>query len=148
MTNVAFSTAATAVKAHQNGNDSGAVNGRGLRHRKMSRNQALELAADIATGRPFVPSLHHLADIFGVPVGSLSKAVKARAAAQEAEVASEEADRYVELPLELDRLGRLDREKGWALVHAWYLASSEVRESFVREVGVDAVWDVIARLIR
>jgi hypothetical protein len=137
------------MELHYNGNGS-AVNGRGLRHRKMSRDEAVELAADIAAGRPFVPSLHHLADIFGVPVGSLSKAVKARTAAQEAASSeeAEEAGHYVEIPPELDRLGRLDQEKGWALVHAWYLASSEVREGFVREVGVDAVWDVIARLIR
>ena len=35
-----------------------------------------------------------------------------------------------------------------ALEQAWYAASPEEREGFVRSVGVDAVWDVIARLIR
>jgi hypothetical protein len=115
-----------------NGNGS-AVNGRGLRHRKMTRREAVELAADIASGRPFVPSLHHLADIFGVPVGSLSKAVKARAATQEAN-APEEVD-YMELSVE-----RIPTELS-ALTQAWYAATSEERETFLRE-------EIVPRVIR
>jgi hypothetical protein len=131
-----------------NGNGS-AVNGRGLRHRKMTRSEALELAADIACGRRFDPSLHHLADIFSLPIGSLSKAVKARAATQEASAAPMEVD-YMDFPIEpTEPVELIEKEKALsALVHAWHFASFEVREGFVREVGVDAVWDVIARLIR
>jgi hypothetical protein len=102
----------------------------------MTRSEAVQLAADIASGRPFVPSLHHLADIFGVPVGSLSKAVKARAATQEANAASEEAD-YLDLPIE--PIGKVSELS--ALVQAWYSASFEERESFLRE-------EIVPRVIR
>jgi hypothetical protein len=129
-----------------NGNGGGAINGRGLRHRKMTRSDAVQLAADIASGRPFVPSLHHLADIFGIPVGSLSKAMKARAAAQEAlaeevpagEVFAEGASAEIETSME-----RVEK-----LAFAWLNLDMREREDFVRVIGVDAVWDVIARLIR
>jgi hypothetical protein len=121
-----------------NGNGGGIVKGRGLRHRKMSRSEALQLAADVASGRPFVPSLHHLADIFGVPIGSLSKAVKARTEFQKKN-ATEVEEVTAEPPGPFGAL---------VLARAWYSAPPNDREWFVREVGVDAVWDVIARLIR
>jgi hypothetical protein len=146
LTSVAFNTAATAVNPHPNGNGSGAVNGRGLRHRKLTRSEALELAADVACGRPFAPSLHHLADIFGVPVGSLSKAVKARTAAQEAPV---EVALTEETPIEPQvAIGEPLLEPFGTLLWGWRAATPVERESFVREIGVDAVWDVITRLIR
>jgi hypothetical protein len=118
------------MELHYNGNGS-PVNGRGLRHRKMTRAEAVELAADIASGRPFAPSLHHLADIFGVSLGSLSKAVKARAAAQEVSAASEEV-----------YLGgsRFSTELS-VLTQAWYAANSDERESFLRE-------EIVPRVIR
>jgi hypothetical protein len=107
----------------------------------MTRREAVKLAVDIASGRPFVPSLHHLADIFGVPVASLSKEVKARAAAQEASAAPEEVDYtpeevdYMELSVE-----KIPTELS-ALTRAWYAASPEERESFLRE-------EIVPRIIR
>jgi hypothetical protein len=130
----------TVLSQASNGNGA-AVNGRGLRHRKMTRGEALELAADIASGRPFLPSLHHLADIFGVPIASLSKTVKARAAAQEVSTAPEEADYapkevdYMELSIE-----KVPTELS-ALTQAWCTASPEERENFLRE-------EIVPRVIR
>jgi hypothetical protein len=108
-------------------NGGGVVNGRGLRHRKLTRSEAVELAADVATGRrPFVPSLHHLADNFGVSVGALGRAVKARTAAQEVNATPEEVD-YVDLPIEpIEEVPGLS-----ALMQAWYAASSDARENFL-----------------
>jgi hypothetical protein len=101
----------------------------------MTRGEALELAADIASGRPFLPSLHHLADIFGVPIASLSKAVKARATAQEASAAPEEADYAPE------EAGYMEFSELSALTQAWYAASPEEREIFLRE-------EIVPRVIR
>jgi len=128
------------MELHDIGNGS-AVNGRGLRHRKMTPREAVELAADIASGRPFVPARHHLADIFGVPMRSLSEAVKARAAAQEVP-----AEGPAKTPIE--EVAVEDVPPDVSLVRAWHSATPHDREWFVRVVGVDAVWDVIARLIR
>jgi hypothetical protein len=131
-------TLSTVLSQASNGNGA-AVNGRGLRHRKMTRREAVKLAVDIASGRPFLPSLHHLADIFGVPVASLSKEVKARAVAQEASATSAEEDSGevevddMKFPVE-EVLSVLS-----PLTQAWYAASPVEREDFLREEIVSRV---------
>jgi hypothetical protein len=64
------------------GNDSESVlNGRGIRQRKLSREQAVALAADLATGeKPFKPSLAQACSTVGVPIAAVRAEIKARAA--------------------------------------------------------------------
>jgi len=114
----------------QNGNGR-AINGRGLRRRRMGRNECIQLAADLASGRPYTPSIQQAATIMGVPARLVGQELKARTTTQE---------KPAEIETSMERTARLG--------FAWLAASVEEREDFVREVGVDAVWDVIARLIR
>jgi len=68
------------IKRHHNGN--GAINGRGLAHRKW-RGQRLRLAADVATGeRQLVPSFGQLSSLFDVSTADLRAELKAREAHQ------------------------------------------------------------------
>jgi hypothetical protein len=121
------------MELHYNG-DGSTVNGRGLRHRKMNRNEAARLAADMASGRPFTPSIQQAAALTGASVRLVTEVLKTRAALQ----------RAVEPEVGITELSSVLT----ALEQAWYAASPAEREDFVRSVGVDAVWDVIARLIR
>ena len=58
------------------------VNGRGLGHLKLTENELVRLAADIATGqRPFQPSLTQTSTLTGVPVAAIRAEIKARQAA-------------------------------------------------------------------
>jgi len=118
-----------------NGNCGDDINGRGLRHRKMDRCEAAQLAADMASGRPFIPSVNQAAVLTGAPVRLVSEVLKYRAARKK---------KAVEPELVITELSSLPT----ALEQAWCAAGPEEREDFVRSVGVDAVWDVIARLIR
>jgi hypothetical protein len=69
------------IKSSPNGN--GAINGRGLAHRKLWPGERVALAADVATKqRAYDPSLGQLADIFGVSVTQLRAELKAREANQ------------------------------------------------------------------
>jgi hypothetical protein len=65
------------------GNGSVLVNGRGIRQRKLSREQAVALAADLATGeKPFRPSLTQACSaVNNVPVTAVRAEIKRRAAA-------------------------------------------------------------------
>ena len=63
------------------GNGSTPVNGRGIKHRKLTRQGRVSLAADIVTGsRPYVPSLAQTCTVFDVPVTAVRAEIKARAA--------------------------------------------------------------------
>jgi hypothetical protein len=138
---------------------SDSVNGKGVLHRKLAPGDRACLVADILDGIvEFKPSQGQLCTIFGVSPatvremrvrygngsGSANGNGDAAANGNSASVPKAAPTEPVELPVEL-----IEWEKALsALVHAWHSAGSEVREAFVREVGVDAVWDVIARLIR
>ena len=119
-----------------NGNGGDVINGRGLRHRKMDRCEAAQLAAAMASGRPFIPSVNQAAALTGAPIRLVSEVRKHRAIIQK--------KKAVEPEVVITELSSLPT----ALEQAWYAAGPEEREDFVRSVGVDAVWDVIARLIR
>jgi hypothetical protein len=71
------------VKLSHNGNGSGqTVSGRGLARRKLTAEQWLDLAADVACGqRPFAPSLAQIAALFRVSILELREELKQRAAA-------------------------------------------------------------------
>jgi hypothetical protein len=68
-----------------NGGDNGgngAINGRGIKHRDLSHNELVELAADAVSGMsPVVPSLGQVPKIFeGVTPGEVSSELKRREA--------------------------------------------------------------------
>jgi hypothetical protein len=63
------------------GDGSTPICGRGLKHRKLSQQGRIALAADIATGsRPYVPALAEICAVLGVPVPAVRAEIKARAA--------------------------------------------------------------------
>ncbi len=103
------------------------VNGRGLGHLKLTENELVRLAADMATGtRPFQPSMVQVNLLTGVPVAKIRAEIKSRAA---------------------------QHENGWlketdAIVHAWDTASSDdARREAFRMIGPARVWDVLASVI-
>src|SRR5215831_7273028 len=64
------------------GNGSKPVIGRGVKHRKLSRQGRIALAADIATGsRPYVPSLAQTCSALDISIAAVRAEIKARAAA-------------------------------------------------------------------
>src|SRR5262245_21965837 len=117
----------------------GSLSGRGLAHRRLNPEQSVGLAADVATGqRRFEPSLAQLSSLFGVSITRLRRELKARAAA-----AQKQADKPKEPEPELEIVNSIE-----GLVREWNAATASDREWFARVVGVDALWDVIARIIR
>jgi hypothetical protein len=137
------------IKSSPNGN--GAINGRGLAHRKLWPGERVALAADVATKqRAYDPSLGQLADIFGVSVTQLRAELKAREANQryEAELetmqaAERRAAEQHAAQLEAEAVNTLATD----FVAAWDAATPEAREAAVRVIGVAAVWDVIATIV-
>jgi hypothetical protein len=70
------------IPRHGNGSGSNAVSGRGLLRRKLTPEQKIGLAADLATGQyKFEPSLLQLSDLFDVPVHHLRDELKRRSVA-------------------------------------------------------------------
>jgi hypothetical protein len=117
------------VKFPTNGNGrAGRVSGRGLARRKLSREQRIGLAADLACGRQHLdPSLTQVAALLGVTVQQIRAELKNRSATAddaealrwlaqcEAETANADAD---------------------AIVDAWTRASALGREAAVRVIDV------------
>jgi hypothetical protein len=133
------------AKNSGNGSNSSApVSGRGLAHRKMTHDEQLKLAADLATGeRQFEPSLSQVADLVGVSTAKLRAELKARAATLRAKQQEEEAAaRFRRLQAEADLNGQAG-----AVVDAWRSASPAARETAVRSIGTAEVWDYLARII-
>jgi hypothetical protein len=142
------------------GNGSKPVNGRGIKHRKLSPQQRISLAADLATAvQPYVPSLADACSIVGASIPSVRNEIKKRVAAangnghvsvpvvedantEETSAATvdtpavavtpaiEETDPFVDRP---DRL--------WWLTTGLLSASPEQRVQIARELGVDWIWD-------
>jgi hypothetical protein len=128
------------VKFPTNGNGhAGTISGRGLARRKLSREQRISLAADLACGRQHLdPSLTQVAALLGVTVVQIRDELKARSTADadleaarwfaqcEAEVANAEAD---------------------AIVTEWTSASPVARDAAIRILGPATVWDVIVPVV-
>src|SRR5215831_16032715 len=71
------------VKSIPNGNGSAAINGRGLRRRKLTLDQRIDLAADIASGRRLLhPSIKSTAASLKITPAQVSERLKARAQAE------------------------------------------------------------------
>jgi hypothetical protein len=107
-----------------NGNSNGSVphmRGRGIRRRKLSRNQRAKLAADWASGRLQLElSLGQACELFNVPPAQVREELKARA----------EPER-----------------RALALIKAWRACSDSERGAAVHAIGVADVWDVIAKVV-
>src|SRR5215510_6806386 len=77
------------VKSGYNGN--GAISGRGLRRRKLTASQRIDLAADLVSGqRQLVPSFKHAAALLRTTPTQVRERLKARAR-REAECRAAEA---------------------------------------------------------
>jgi hypothetical protein len=110
---------------HVNG-DQPTINGRGLPHLKLTDDELVRLAADMATGtRPFQPSLAQTNVLTGVPVAAIRQEIKARAA----QAKNQEAD-----------------EIQW-VVESWECLSKEARQEVFRVIGPAEIWDVLASVI-
>jgi hypothetical protein len=99
------------------------LRGRGLKHRKLTRQERVRLAADLVTGqRRFEPSLGQVTSILDVTAPAVRAEIKARRGNGQASVAQ-------------------------AIVHAWNDASESDREVALEQIGIAAVWDVLARIV-
>jgi hypothetical protein len=106
--------------------DQPTLNGRGLAHLKLTKDELIGLAADMATGqRPFQPSLAQTNALTGVPVAAIRQEIKARAA----QARNQEAD-----------------EIQW-VVESWERLSKEAQQEVFRVIGPAEVWDVLASVI-
>jgi hypothetical protein len=102
------------------------VNGRGLGHLKLTENELVGLAADLATGqRPFQPSLAQTSTLTGVPAAAIRAEIKARAV----QAKNQEAD-----------------EIRW-VVDSWERLSPKARQEAVRLIGPAEVWDVLSSVV-
>lgn|SRR5215467_7177659 len=100
------------------------VSGRGIRRRKLSREQRIRLAADLVSRTAQLdPSIAQSAALLSVAPTDVSKELRARAAAREAKRAT------------------------LVLIDGWNDASEIEREDAVRMIGVADVWDVLARVV-
>jgi hypothetical protein len=96
------------------------ISGRGLRHRKLSRQQRVQLAADlVARETRLDPSIVQASDWLNVSPAEVSTALKARAA----------------------------KTKVATLVAAWDGASEMERADAITEIGPAAIWDVLSNVI-
>jgi len=117
--------------ARNGGNGSAAINARGISHRGWTPEQRAAAAADAVLGATHVvPTLGQAATAFNV------SATKIRAELKTREAAAEAAERAIDEDYAVNRL-----------IDAWLGASPKAREVAVREIGVAAVWDVIARIV-
>jgi hypothetical protein len=106
----------------------GVLRGRGLQRRRLPLTQRIALAADVATGRTqFEHSHAQLAALFGITAPQLRAELRCR---------------------DVNAADRAEAEAVNAIVAAWSDASPQAREIAVNIVGVAAVWDAIAAVVR
>jgi len=104
----------------RNGNGADSLNGRGIKRRKLTPEERVELAADIAMGEVHVtPSLKQTAAATGVSVVDLRNELKEREVARRVS----------------------------SIWNAWEDASDQERETAIRIIGVADVWDVLSRVV-
>jgi len=104
----------------------GSVNGRGVKHLKLSSQERVSLAADVATGvRSYEPSLIQTCSLLDVPIAAVRTEIKARSAAN-GNGCTEEVHRFVEM---------------------WSGLSEADRAAAFQYIGVGAVWDVLASVV-
>jgi hypothetical protein len=116
--------------ARNSGNGSVPISGRGLPHRKLSLEERIGMAADLALRQCHIePSKTQAAQLLGVTVQQLRSELKARARreAQAQEIQPHEAE-----------VADLDSAVRW-----WLRAPDAERVAFVQCVGIDPVWRAI-----
>ena len=129
------------VKSTLNGNGLDSVNGRGLGRRKLTLDQRIDLAADLASGRRLLhPSIKSTAASLKITPAQVSERLRARAR-QEAEWRAAEARWRVQNEAEAVN-AEADR-----IVSAWRLSSPEAREAAFRTIGASEIWDILARIV-
>src|SRR5262245_61267611 len=122
------------VKSTPNGNGSAAINGRGLRRRRLTLDQRIDLAADIASGRRLLhPSIKATAASLKITPAQVSERLKARAQAERRWQVQNEAE-TVNAEAEI-------------LADTWRSVAPESREVAIRLLGSGAIWDVLARVV-
>jgi hypothetical protein len=132
----------------RNGNGADSVNGRGILRRKMTPEQRVSLAADIAVGlTPFALSLKQTAAVTGVPVAKLRAELKARTAQQDYNQWLDELDRQDVEKLQAQTEAETINDQADAIVTAWFAAHPYANEVAIRLLGPAAVWDVLARVV-
>jgi len=119
------------VKTSLTRNGNGSINGRGVLRWKLSHEQRVSLATDVALGLVHVePSMKQAAATVGVRPDEIREELKARAAAGERERQAEYA-----------------RQGALSIVSAWDHATAEGRAEAIRLIGVANVWDVLAHVV-
>jgi len=109
-----------------NSGNGGAVNGRGLHHRKLSHKQRVTLAADVVIGeKPFEPSQAQYCSLFGITPAALRAELKVRAAAN----------------------GNGLSEQVKQLVGLWASLSQSERVKAFQTIGTAEVWDALVSAI-
>jgi len=129
------------VKSTLNGNGLDSVNGRGLGRRKLTLDQRIDLAADLASGRRLLhPSIKSTAASLKITPAQVSERLRARAR-QEAEWRAAEARWRVQNEAEAVNTA-VD-----SIVSEWRLSSPEAREAAFRTIGASEIWDILARIV-
>ena len=127
------------VKSTLNGN--GSINGRGLERRKLTLDQRIDLAADLACGQQHLhPSIKSTAALLRVTPTQVSERLKARAQ-QEAAWRAAEARRRNQEEAEAVNV------EAEILAATWRSVAPESREVAIRLLGPAAVWDALARVV-
>jgi len=128
------------LRSQSNGNGS-AINGRGLRRRKLTLDQRIDLAADFVSGqRQLVPSFKHAAALLRTTPTQVRERLKWRAQ-------RETRRRGAERRLQVQEGAEVVNAEAEILADAWRSASAEAHEAAVQMIGPGAVWDAIARVI-
>jgi len=129
------------VRSTPNGNGLDSVNGRGLERRKLTLDQRVDLAADLASGRRLLhPSIKSTAASLKITPAQVSERLRARAR-QEAEWRAAEARWRVQNEAEAVNTA-VD-----SIVSEWRLSSPEAREAAFRTIGASEIWDILARIV-
>ena len=128
------------LRSQSNGNSS-AINGRGLRRRKLTLDQRIDLAADFVSGqRQLVPSFKHAAALLRTTPTQVRERLKWRA---QREARRQETERRLRTQEEAEAVNA----EAEILADAWRSTSAEAHEAAVQMIGPGAVWDAIARVI-
>jgi len=126
------------------------VRGRGLARRKLTLEELIGLAADVAARqRAFEPSLGQVADLFGVTTSQIRAELKARAEAAQYLRWLEAEDAEISAQLRVDQQTEAEKanEDADHLIAAWNAISPSAREAAFRVIGPAAVWDVLATIV-
>src|SRR5262249_61460779 len=117
------------LKSSLNGNGSAAINGRGLERRKLTVDQRIDLAADLACGQQHLhPSIKSTATLLKVTPLQVSERLKWRT---QREARRREAERRVRVQEEAERVNA----EAEILAATWRSTSAEALEAAVQMIG-------------